>query len=207
MRALAFLLLPWIACCAGPSSLRGSGRGEVCEAAVAYAQHVLQRAAYYKYSVVFSIEDVDQRFTSDPVEWHREQLDPSSSRIPGPPQSMQRSLASRGGLSAVRECSSVRVLLQERRIGFGPDAVAVATGLRPADLPTGLDGAGDRTREHRAKVERFTLPEISNDGRLAVLSAETASNPALSSGMLFYLRREGRGPWRVYGSALVWSAE
>ena len=147
-----------------------------CEAALAYARHVMER--YPGGRLVFSDRPSDLiDFLNSG--WWVEDDDPTVAvRAPEPTALIAR-LGSHPP-SAVSQCPALRRLLSARHIGYGRRAV------RAARLPSG------RLRD-AYRLIMLSLPVVSEDGRHALLDFSHSG----AGESLLLLERQADGGWRT----------
>lgn len=95
----------------------------------------------------------------------------------------------RGKLQGVENCSSVRDAAK---------ALNVLGREQHAPRKLGVDGL------YAERSVTMSKPVLSPDGKEALLYAAYSSGPLAASGLLYLLRRESGGEWRVAGKIGLW---
>lgn len=159
-----------------------------CEVAAAYADIVIAEAK--SRPVVFTASD--EPFTS-PIAggewWKMDRERPTS--VTAPSAALVKRLEDQGNRNAVARCSSVRKLLDSRRIGYGSKAVDAVNSPDPAEL-------------FKAIIHNISVPVVSADGKKAILVSSGVSGPLAGGGFLQLLEKQPDGKWEVIAFSPLW---
>lgn len=161
-----------------------------CEVAAAYVQTVIAKAKNRPIVFTTNDEPFDAPFAGG--QWWKMTGELPKAATP-PPAALVKRLEDQGNRNAVSHCLSVRKLLDDHHIGYGPKAVDAINSPDPSEL-------------FKATIHTISVPIVSANGKQALLGSSGVSGPLAGGGFLQLLERQPGGEWKVVAFSGLWVA-